>query len=240
MTGTFLNVAGILIGCVTGLAKKTPLSAANQNFFKVMLGVLTIVCGLRLIWVSLNGTFLHILKEIGIVLISLAMGRLTGRLLRMQNLSNRLGQFARKQMSSATPLDRHRFNEGFNVCAALFCAGPLGILGAIQDGLSGYFYPLAIKAAIDGLAAMSFVLMFGWSIMLSALPVMAFQGTITLLCARFAQPFLATHGLIDSVNVTGGFLIFSVALLMFEVRRVPVISYLPSLVFAPLISWWLL
>ncbi len=240
MTGTFLNVAGILVGSAAGLAKKRPLSAANQNFFKVMLGVLTIFCGLRLTWVSLNGTFLHIFKELGIVLISLALGRLTGRLLRIQNLSNRLGQFARERISSATTFHPNRFNEGFNVCAVLFCAAPLGILGAIQDGLSGYFYPLAIKAAIDGLAAMSFVLMFGWSMMLSAVPVMAFQGTITLLCARFGQPFLATHGLINSVSATGGFLIFSVALLIFEVRRIPVISYLPSLVFAPLLSWWLL
>ena len=239
MIGTFLNVAGILAGSIAGLARKTPLSAANQNFFKIALGVLTVICGLRLTWMGLNGTVPQVLKELGIILLSLALGRMAGRLLQLQKLSNQLGQFARERMTSAQASERNRFNDGFNVCAALFCAAPLGIFGSITDGLSVYFWPLAIKAAIDGLAAMSFVSVFGWSVMISALPVLAFQGTITLLCARFAQPFLATHGLIDMVNATAGLLIFAVALLIFELKKISVISYLPSLVFAPLLWWWL-
>jgi hypothetical protein len=92
---------------------------------------------------------------------------------------------------------------------------------------------------MDGLAAMSFAMMFGGGVILSAVPVLVFQGTITLVCAHSLGPFLQARGLTDSVNATGGLLIFCVAMLIFEVRKVPVTDYLPSLVFAPLLTWFL-
>ncbi len=239
MTGTLLNVAGIVIGGIVGLTKKTPLSAANQNFARNALGAFTVFSGLRLTWISLNGPFLHWVKQLAIVLLALTIGKLVGRLLHLQKASNRLGQFARERIAATKPDDPARFSDGFRVCAALFCAAPLGMLGAVHDGLSEYYFPLAIKAVMDGLAAMGFVSIFGRGVVLSAVPLLVFQGTLTLLCARFAEPFLHAHGLIDCVNATGGLLIFCVALLIFEIRKVEVTDYLPSLLVAPLLTWWL-
>ena len=238
MTGTYLNVAGIVAGTLAGLASKRPLSNKTQSFSKALLGVLTIFFGLRLTWLSLNGTLPQNLKQFGVVLLSLSLGKLLGRLLHLQKSSNHLGQFARNQMAAMKPGDAQRFTIGFKVCTALFCAAPIGILGAIQDGLSGYFAPLAVKASMDALAAMSFVSMFGWGVMFSAVPVLVWQGTLSLACERFVLPALAAHGLTDSVNATGGLLIFCVALVIFEVRKIQVTDYLPSLAIAPLLTWW--
>ena len=91
---------------------------------------------------------------------------------------------------------------------------------------------------MDGLAAMSFVSIFGWGVLFSAVPVLVLQGTISLACARWALPFLEAHNLTDSVNATGGFLIFCVALVIFEVRKIQVTDYLPALAIAPLLAWW--
>ncbi len=238
MLGTILNVAAIVIGGTAGLIIKKQPSAATQSFFKVALGALAVYFGLRLAWLSINGSFWQVLKQIGIVLLSLSLGSLTGKLLRLQKASNRIGQLTRDKMAKATQANPDRFSDGFIVCSLLFCAAPLGILGAIHNGLlPDYFYPLAIKALMDGLATMSFAAMFGWSVVLSAVPVLVFQGTITLVCAHSLGPFLLAHGLADSVNATGGLLIFCVALLIFEVRKVPVTDYLPSLIFAPLLTW---
>jgi uncharacterized membrane protein YqgA involved in biofilm formation len=204
----------------------------------VILGALAVFFGLRLTWLSLNGSFGHVLKQILIVLLSLSFGSLTGKLLRLQKASNRIGNLTRERMARTNPQDPARFSDGFIVCSLLFCAAPLGILGAIHNGLlPDYIYPLAIKAVMDGLATMSFAAMFGWGVALSAVPVLVFQGTITLVCARSLAPFLQAHGLTDSVNATGGLLIFCVSLLIFEVRKVPVTDYLPSLIFAPLLTW---
>ena len=243
VTGTILNAAAIVAGGAIGLARKTPLSMAQQFFFKSALGLLTIFFGLRLTWISFNGSLLQILKQLAIVLVALALGRLLGRLLQLQKMSNRLGQFARLKMMAAKPDSPRRSSDGFNVCAVLFCAAPLGIVGAVCDGLSApgrtpEFYPLAIKAVMDGLAAMSFVGMFGAGVVLSAVPVLAFQGSITLVCARALLPLLSAHGLVDSINATAGLLIFCVALIIFEIKRVEVTDYLPALVIAPLLTYW--
>jgi uncharacterized membrane protein YqgA involved in biofilm formation len=236
--GTILNVAAIVAGGLAGLIVRKQPSAATQSFFKVVLGALTVYFGLRLSWLSINGSFGQVLKQLGIVLLSLSLGNLLGKLLRLQKASNRIGQLTRDRMARATPENSQRFNDGFIVCSLLFCAAPLGILGSIHNGLlPDYFFPLAIKGLMDGLAAMSFAAMFGWGILLSAVPVLIFQGTITLLCHNSLAPFLQAHGLVDSVNATGGLLIFCVSLLIFEIRKVPVTDYLPSLIFAPLLTW---
>jgi uncharacterized membrane protein YqgA involved in biofilm formation len=237
MIGTALNVAGILIGGVVGLARRKPLSPARESYLKVALGAFTVFYGLRLTWTSLNGSFPQILKQLLIALLALMLGKMTGQLLRLQKMSNRLGRDARERIAAASPADPRRLGEGFNTCAALFCAAPLAILGPVQDGLSGYYYPLAVKAVIDGLATMGFISLFGWGVMLAALPVLAFQGTLTLVCAQFLKPVLETHGLVDSVNAAGGLLVFCVALVILELKRIELADYLPSLAFAPLLAW---
>lgn len=239
MIGTALNVAGILIGGVVGLVRRKPFSPARESFLKVALGVFTVFYGLRLTWVSLNGSLWQILKQLLIAVLALMLGRLTGRLLHLQKMSNQLGREARERIAATKPADSGRLSDGFKTCAALYCAAPLAMLGALQDGLSGYYYPLAVKAVMDGLGTMGFALLFGWGVLLSALPVLAFQGTITLVCAQYLRPFLEAHGLVDSVNAVGGLLVFCVALLIFEIKRIEVADYLPALIFAPLLTFLL-
>jgi uncharacterized protein len=241
MIGTMLNVAGILAGSAFGLARRKALSASTDSFFKVALGAFTVFYGLRLSWVSVEGTWRQMAKQVVIAVLALMLGRFTGGLLRLQKMSNRLGQYARKRIETAAAERRNMLSDGFKACAVLYVAAPLGILGAVQDGLSGYFYPLAVKGVMDGLASAGFVMVFGWGVMLAALPVLALQGTVTLVCWRVAGPFLETHGLandlVRSVNVTGGLLVFSVALVMLQLKRLELADYLPSLAYAPLITW---
>jgi uncharacterized membrane protein YqgA involved in biofilm formation len=237
MIGTALNMAGILIGGLAGLTRRKPLSPVNESFFKVALGVFTVFYGLRLTWISLNGTFLQILKQLLIAVLALMLGKVAGRLLHLQQMSNRLGRQARERMAASKPADPRQLSEGFKTCTALFCAAPLAILGSVQDGLSGYYYPLAVKAVMDGLATMGFVRLFGGGVMLAAVPVLAFQGTITLACARFLKPALETHSLVDAINAPGGLLVFCVALVILELKRIELADYLPSLALAPLLAW---
>jgi len=240
MIGTILNVAGILVGGTIGLLRKKSLPQQTEAFFKVALGAFTVFYGLRLTWISLNGPLPKILKQLLIAVVAMMLGKIAGRLLRLQKLSNHLGRAARERITQTTPGTPARASEGFKTCAALFCAAPLGILGAVQDGLSGYFYPLAVKGVMEALATLGFVSLFGWAVMLAALPVLALQGTITLLCGQFLEPFLQTHGpagLIDSINATGGLLVFSVALVILGIKKIELADYLPSLAIAPLITW---
>lgn len=235
--GTALNVIGILAGGVLGLWRRKPFSPATESRFKVALGVFTVFYGLRLTCLSLDWSFPRILKQLFVTVVAMMLGKVTGRVLHLQKMSNRLGQGARENIAAAKPQGAHRLGDGFKTCAKLFCAAPLAILGAVQDGLSGYFYPLGVKGVMDGLATMGFVRVFGWGVMVAALPVLAFQGTLWLICALHLKPVLAAHGLLDSVNAVGGLLVFCVALVILGIKRIELADYLPSLAIAPLLTW---
>lgn len=236
MLGTLLNVGGILIGGFSGLFWRKSLTPGIEARLKVFLAAFTVFFGLRLTWMSFSGSFWQLLRQFLILLFSLSLGKVLGHLLGLQALSNHLGRQAREYISAAKPGKPGVAGEGFKASAILFCASPLGILGSLQDGLSQYFYPLIIKAVVDALASFGFVWIFGWGCILSALPVLAFQGTLTLLCLRIVEPFLAAHGLVDSVNAVGGMLVFSVALVMLGLKRIELADYLPSLLIAPLLT----
>jgi hypothetical protein len=237
MIGTALNVAGILVGGIVGLARRKPFPPERELFLRKALGAFTVFYGLRLTWLSLNGSLGQIGKQLLIAILALMLGKVTGRLLRLQRMSNHIGRQARDRIAALKPDAPGRLNDGFKTCAALYCAAPLAILGAVQDGLSGYYYPLAVKAVMDGLGTLGFTLLFGWGVVLAALPVLAFQGTITLVCAQYLRPLLEAHGLVDSVNAVGGLLVFCVALVIFELKKIELADYLPALAFAPLLTW---
>ncbi len=242
--GAFLNAAGILIGGIIGLVRPKPLTAQTQAFFKVLLGVLTVYFGLRLTWLSVNGNFGQVMKQLLIACVAIMLGNLIGKLLRLQKISNQLGQYAKKIIESNRPDDPQRSSKGLNTCAILFCAAPMGILGAIHDALPAldgnvrFYYPMIVKGLMDGLAMMGFVMLFGGGAIFSALPVYALFGTITMATHIWAEPFLRSHQLIDSVNAVGGLVICTVGVVIFEIRRVQLADYLPALALAPVITWF--
>ncbi|MGA2029680.1 MAG: DUF554 family protein [Verrucomicrobiota bacterium] len=241
MTGASLNAIGILIGGLFGLASYKPLSPRVQNYFKNALGTLTVFFGLRLVWLGiLSNTELHLsakLKQIVAALLAVTIGSLLGEILCLQKISNYLGRHASKTIASAQSKRTRKARDGFTACAILFCAAPLGLIGAVTDGLSGYFWLLAIKAVMDGLAMVSFVRIFRWPAMLSAIPVFISLSIIAFACRFYVQPFLESYKLVGSVNAVSGFITCAAALVIFEIRKVELANFLPSVAIAPLLGW---
>jgi len=239
MTGTILNAAGILLGGVLGLTLSRQLSPRAQVAIKGLLGVMVVFVGLKATVMNLGGGFWPIARQLTIVVLALTLGRVTGRLLQLQKRLNRLGRFANQKFSAAMqspgPASR-TWSDGFMTCTILFCVGPISILGAVQDGVDGYWQTLGVKALIDGLATMAFAAVFGWSVLVSLVPVIAYQGSITLL-AKFVAPHLAP-AMLASLNATSGLLVFCIALIILELRKIELADYLPSLLFAPLLAWF--
>lgn len=237
MIGTLLNAAAILVGGTVGLTTTKDLSPVNQSRLKILLAVFTVYAGLSMALNGFTGSFLHRVAQFFIALVALMAGNLTGKLLRVQKGLNKLGQFAQRSFSNAkSQTGRNRVGEGFITCTLLFCVGPMAILGALQDGLMGNIRTLAIKSVLDGLATMAFSKVFGWGVLLSAVPVLAYQGAITLL-ANLVEPYLREPGMLESIGLTGGLLVFTIALIILELKKVALGDYLPSLIYAPLFTW---
>jgi len=235
MMGPLINAAGIILGAVLPWVWKQPLSPRQQRSLRLALGVFTVYFGLRLTWTSLHGNFLQIVKILGVVLLSMVFGKMIGKLLRLQKISNTLGQYANRKIGAATQ-STDQFNDGFRVCAILFCAAPLAVLASAQEGVSGSLSPLFIvKAVMDGTASMAFASMFGKGVLFSALPVLAVETVLTR-SASLAAPFLMNRPwqLDSALLATDGILIFCVALIVLQFRRFEVADYFPSLFLAPL------
>jgi uncharacterized membrane protein YqgA involved in biofilm formation len=233
--GAFLNALGILLGALLGLTGRGGLSARTQNWIKSALGAFTAFCGLQLVWLNVGGHFTSVVKQLFLAALAVVLGSLLGKILGLQKISNRLGRHAAGLLAAAGS-STARPAGGFIAGTILFCAAPLGIFGAVTDGLSDYFYPLALKAVMDGLATMSFVKMFRWPVALAALPVFFFLNDIALAVHTFALPWLEAHHALAAVNAAAGILICATTLVVLEVRRVELANYLPALVIAPLLT----
>jgi uncharacterized protein len=147
-------------------------------------------------------------------------------------------RFARGEAGGA---NQENFIKGFLTASLVFCIGPMAILGSIQDGLSGNFELLAVKSTLDGFASLAFASSLGPGVAFAALPVLVYQGALTLL-AHQLQP-LMTDRMIAEMTATGGVLLVGIAISgLLELKKIRVGNFLPALVVAPLLvallNWW--
>lgn len=236
VTGTIINTTTIIAGGTLSLATKRTLSFRTQIILKYILALLTIYAGTSMTLSGFGGGFLKTLGQLAIVFLSLIIGNLIGKTLGIQRCLNTLGKYAHDRISGKHSDTLQKVNEGFVTCTILFCVGPMALLGALRDGLSGDFKILAVKSLMDGLATAAFVKNFSWGPILAAVPVFVYQGTLTLL-ARNLEPILQDQAMLDSINATGGLVILMITLVILNVKKVPLADYLPSLAVAPLLTW---
>jgi uncharacterized membrane protein YqgA involved in biofilm formation len=107
----------------------------------------------------------------------------------------------------------------------------------MQEGLLGDPRIMLLKAAMDGLAIMALIRVVGAATTLSALPVVVYQGALTL-ASRAMQPALAHGGVMDGWNVVAGMLLVLLPLIILDVRKVPLADYLPALVLGAVLGLW--
>jgi uncharacterized membrane protein YqgA involved in biofilm formation len=232
--GTFVNAGAIVAGGVVGALSPRELPARQQVFLKTLLGLLALLLGLHMAWNSIHGSLGRILGHAALAMVALGVGNVIGKSIGIQRRLNRFGRYAKERFRKVRARGRPNANEGFVTGTILFCAGPLSILGALQDGLLNDPRTLVLKAAMDGLAAIAFVKVFGAGVIFAALPVLAYQGTLTLL-ARYVHPMVNHAAVFDGLNAVGGLLVAMTSLLILDVRKIALADYLPALVLGPLL-----
>lgn len=228
MIGTFINVGTVLVGGVLGLLLGSRLSEKLKNTVIAGLGLFTLVYGVSLFLKTGNSL---------IVLGSILIGGLLGEWWRIEDGLNHLGfwlesKFNRKGAEGS----QKDFIKGFVTASLVFCIGPMAILGSIEDGLTGNFNTLAIKAILDGFGAMAFASSLGVGVLFSALIVFVYQGSITLLASQVQT--IATTSMMNELSATGGIILVGIAISsLLEIKKIRTGSFLPALLLAPLIVW---
>jgi uncharacterized membrane protein YqgA involved in biofilm formation len=131
-------------------------------------------------------------------------------------------------------------SEAFFTASLLFCVGPLAVVGAIQDGLTGDYEALATKAMLDGFASIALSATLGWGVALAAVTVLVYQGALSLGATLF-EDILKGEAL-DALTSAGGVLIIGISLKLLDLTDVKVGNFLPALIFAPalvgIVSLW--
>lgn len=240
--GAIINAVAILVGGLFGVTNPNALGVGFQLRAKTFIGVCAFFVGLRMLWVSVNGTALQTIKQLMIAVAAMVLGAFIGRLLRLQEASNVIGRYSSNILQGKAG-SSGRFSDGFVACSLVLCANPLGIVGSLLGGVLEAHpvfrhSPLFVKSMMDALAAASLAGIFRWGVIGSFLPVLAWQGTLALL-AGAALPWLRDNSLIDSVGATGGIFIAVAALVIFEIKKVELAGFIPGLFLAPLFTWWL-
>ena len=109
-------------------------------------------------------------------------------------------------------------------------------MGALEDGLTGNTTTLFAKSILDGVTAVVFAATLGIGVAFSAVPVLVYQGGITLL-AGVVKPLL-TPEVVSQMSLVGGILIFAIGLNLLEIKKIKVGNLLPA-VFIPAIYYLL-
>ena len=114
----------------------------------------------------------------------------------------------------------------------------MAVLGAISDGLKGDYLTLSIKSIMDGIIAIAFTSTLGIGVAFSSLPVLAYQGGISLLAAQLNA--IISESMMNEMTATGGVLLMGIGVSsLLELKKIRVANFLPALLFAPLIAYLL-
>ncbi len=220
MTGTIINTLAIVLGGLLGLLFR---KGIPENFNR------TIQDGLGIVVLAIGIQYVVQAEQWAILGISVALGALIGDWRqwdqRLQLIGDKIQQTFKTKGSN--------FAQGFISASLLFCVGAMAIVGALEDGLTGNYDILVVKALLDGIFAIVFSANLGAGVILSAVPVFLYQGAISL-GAVWLKPLL-TPLLMNTITSLGGLLIAALGLNITGISNIRIANLLPALLVAPLI-----
>ncbi len=230
MIGTIVNVAAIISGGILGLFFRGKFPQRIKKIVMQGISLAVILIGIQMAFVAESST------EILVVIFSLIIGGIIGELLEIEKKLDKIGEFLKKKMGNNDNNDY--FVQGFVQTSLIYCVGAMAILGAIQDGLNNDPSILFTKSLLDGTTAIAFSATFGIGVMFSAIPVLFYQGGITILAA-WAQQFLQ-EPVVNEMTATGGLLILAIGFNILGISKIKVGNLLPSIFVAIFIASFVL
>lgn len=225
--GTIINTAAVVAGGLIGLVLKNGLKKQMQESLMQACGVATIFIGAagalsKMLIFGENG-----LETQGTMLLifSLVLGSLVGEWLDIEKRMDVLGEKIKKAVRAQND---NLFVEGFVNVSLIICVGAMAIVGSIQDGISGDYSLLAAKAILDMIIVLVFASTYGIGAVFSAVPILVYQGSITILAA-FGGSFIG-EAVISDLAFVGSVLIFCVGVNIAFGKKFKVGNMLPALV----------
>lgn len=221
MLGTIVNVLAIVVGTLLGLIFKKGIPERSKEITFSAIGLSVILIGIKM---GLTGN-----NEL-IMIISLVVGGLIGEAIGIDEHLNNLGEKLYKIAGSKDST----FIQGFVTASLIFSIGAMATLGPLEAGLNGNYQILFVKSTLDGITSIILASTFGIGVICSALPVLVYQGSITLFAGLLEG--VLTETVVTYLSSTGGILIVAIGVNMLLKRDIKVANLLPAIVVAVLVT----
>ena len=232
MIGTFVNTGAIVVGGICGHLFGKLLKERHQE-------TLTMACGVGTLFIGVAGAMNYMLHNdlfpdggAMLVVACLALGGLVGEMINIERGFERFGEWLKVKTGNARD---QGFVNGFLTASLTVCIGAMAIVGAIQDGISGDWSTLGAKAVLDLIIVMVMTCSLGKGCVFSAIPVLLWEGALTLL-ATAVKPVM-TDAAMGYLSLVGNVLIFCVGVNLIWGKKIRVANLLPAVVFAVVASF---
>lgn len=238
--GVFINTLTVIAGSTLGLlikkhsGKNSDLDSENSLPARMM------VClGFCTVFAAAGGLVsLESKTDALITVVSTVLGLLTGIFLRIDDRLNSVGN----KIISKLPGAKNEENPavGFITACLIFCIGSMTILGAFESAANtgksliiSCHITLLIKSMLDLVSSTCLASKYGFSVMLSSLFVLVFQGLLVFL-AGIIRPFLETVGALSSMNAVGSIVLLIIACNLIGIKKIKTGDYIPG-IFMPVL-----
>ena len=233
--GTLINMTAIIAGGLLGLFFGSFLKERYRDS-------LIKANGAAVLFVGISGTLQKMIRISGgvvemegamMMVASLAAGVVIGEFINIEDRLEQFGEWLKQKSGSSSDAE---FVNGFVTASLTVCIGAMAIVGAIQDGMTGDYTTLAVKAILDFLIIMVMSASMGKGCIFSAIPVGILQGGVTLLAIAFSSGM--PQSAVDALSLVGNVLIFCVGVNLIWPKTFRVANMLPAVLIAVIWSFF--
>lgn len=232
--GTIINsvsiIAGGLVGHFTGkLFRQEQQESLNK------------ACGICVLFIAIAGAMEGMLDiqdlkitsgKSMLVVLCIAIGTVIGELLGIEKGFAQFGEWLKRKSGNGGDAG---FVNAFVTASLTVSIGAMAIVGAIRDGLVGDYSTLAVKSVLDFIIIAVMTSSMGKGCVFSAIPVLIFEGCITLL-AHVISPIM-TETAVSYLSLIGSVLIFCIGVNLVWGKKINVANMLPAVLFAILAAY---
>ncbi len=229
--GTIVNVIAIIIGGIIGIVLKKGIPERFKTTIMQAIGLAVIIVGIS---GTLQGVFT--VTEQGKLdrnyitgmILCLVIGSLIGEAIKIEEGLDKMAIWFQNRFAGK----ESNFAKGFVTASLVYVVGAMAIVGSLEDGLYGKIDILLAKSMLDGISAVVFSATLGIGVIFSGLPVLVYQGAITVL-AGVLKPLLS-DAVVSQMSLVGSVLILAIGFNLLEIKKFKVGNMLPA-IFIPLL-----
>ncbi|MHC1685577.1 MAG: DUF554 domain-containing protein [Clostridiaceae bacterium] len=214
MLGTLSNVAAIIVGSLIGFLLKKGIPIKVKD---------TIIQGLALsiLLIGISGSIK--VNNIVLTIISMVLGSAIGEFIDIDRFMNSLGAAVEKKLKGRGG----QISQAFVTASLLSCVGAMSIVGSLNSGLKGDHSLLFAKSILDFIFSLILTSTLGVGVILSAVSVFLYQGSITLLAA--ALKGLLIESVIIDMSAIGSLLIIASGFNLLGLSKIKVANMIPAM-----------